>query len=368
MAGRSYRWRPRQALVWWTSGKDSAWALHLLQQDPAWDVRGLIAPVSDTNGRALLHGTRGELLERQAAAIGLPLQCVPLDWAASERVREAPLQQALGSARSEGVEFVVCGDLRADVRRERRTEVVGGAGLEAVFPLWGRDSATHARDLLAADVTSWVCSVETTLLPAGLSGRPYDGDFVNALPEGVDATGENEEFHTFVEWAPGWQRRVPVGVGRTIEVYDYAFTEIESGEFDEEVDGDEVLAEPGDGPPRSSDPFICFERLARVRRFVDDHIAEHLGVDSVAEAAAMTPTGFSRYFRQHVGTTFVLWLGQRRVEHACGLLQQQDLAVGRVSETVGFHSERTFRRAFHDHMGCSPSEYRKRLLEEEAPA
>ena len=155
MSSRSFRWRPRQALVWWTSGKDSAWTLHLLQQDPAWDVRGLIAPVSETNGRALLHGVCGEMLERQAAALGLPLQLVQVDWTTSQARREALYQQALSAARAEGMEFVAFADISSAQRRERLSLGIGRTGMEAVFPLWGRDSREHAKEVLDAGVSSW---------------------------------------------------------------------------------------------------------------------------------------------------------------------------------------------------------------------
>lgn len=350
-------------MVWWTSGKDSAWALHLLQQDAAWDVLGLIAPVSEKNGRALLHGARGEMLEQQAAALGLPLQVVPVDWTTSQRQREAAYQRALSAARAEGLEFVVFGDLASEQRRERQSLGVGRTGMEAVFPLWGRDSREHAKELAVAGLSSWVCSVDVGTVPAELAGRRYDETFVDALPEGVDPVGENNEFHTFVEWAPGWHRRVPVAATRRIEVYDFAFAEMELAEFNdrEGVCGDAAGAD--DSLPEGADPFSYFDRLARVQRYVDTRLTEHLDGESVADVAAMSPTGFSRYFRQHVGTTFVVWLAGRRVERACRLLREHNDPVGQVGLSVGFRSERTFRRAFHEHMRCSPSEYRKRWLE-----
>ncbi len=364
MPSRSFRWRPRLALVWWTGGKDSAWALYLLQQDPAWDVLGLISPVSDTNGRALLHGVRSEMLEQQAAALGLPLQLVPVDWTASQREREADYQRALSAARAEGLEFVVFGDLSSEQRRERQSLGVGRIGMEAVFPLWRRNSREHAKELAAAGVSSWVCSVDTGAVPAALAGKRYDEVVVDALPKAVDPVGENDEFHTFVEWAPGWHRRVPVAATRRIEVYDFAFAEMELADQDEGPTGDAGAAKT---LPDGADPFSYFERLARIRRYVDEHLVEDLDGDSVAHVAAMSPTGFGRYFRQHVGTTFVVWLAHRRVERACRLLQEHNDAVGRIGYSVGFHSERTFRRIFHDHVGCSPSEYRKRWLEKTVP-
>lgn len=361
MPRSSFRWRPRQALVWWTSGKDSAWALSMVQQDPSWDVLGLLTPVNERNGRVLLHGVRDDLLQAQAAAVGLPLQAVPIVWTGSEKDREAPFGQALSAARAEGVEFVICGDLSSDIRRERRSMVIGGAGLEAVFPLWGRDSRAHADELLDAGLSSLVCTVETSYLASGLAGRSYDEEFVANLPDRVDPTGEHDEFHTFVEWAPGWNRRVPVGAGRRIEVYDFALAEVESVDLSEDDPRDAEAA--GEMLPTGADPFSYFERLARVRRYVDACIADHLDLDAVADVAAMSPTGFSRYFREHTGTTFAVWLARRRVEHACRLLSEDNAAIGRIGEAVGFHSERTFRRAFHDHMDRSPSEYRRELLE-----
>ncbi len=303
------------------------------------------------------------MLERQAAALGLPLQVVPVDWTTSQQEREAAYRRALSAARAEGLEAVVFGDLASKRRRERLSLGVGSAGMEAVFPLWGRDSREHSKELAVGGVSAWVCSVDTGAVPAELAGRRYDETFVDLLPEGVDAVGENSEFHTFVEWAPGWHRRVPVAATRRLEVYDFAFTEMELAEFE---DGEGVSGDAGgtdDTPPHGADPFSHFERLARVQRHVDAHMAEHLDGESVADIAAMSPTGFSRYFRQHVGTTFVVWLAHRRVERACRLLRKHKEPVGRVGFAVGFHSERTFRRVFREHMRCSPSEYRKRWLE-----
>ncbi|MCY3931362.1 MAG: helix-turn-helix domain-containing protein [Acidobacteria bacterium] len=361
MRDRSFRWRPQQALVWWTGGKDSAWALYLLQQDPAWDVLGLISPVNEKNGRALLHGVRDEMLEQQAHSLGLPIQLVPVDWTTSRREREAAYQRALSAARMEGLEFVVFGNLSSDQLRERQSLGAGRAGMEAVFPLWGRDSREHATELAVAGVSSWVCSVDTGSVSAELAGRRYDEAFVDALPRSVDPVGERNEFHTFVEWAPGWHRQVPAAPSQRIEVYDFAFAEMELEEPDEE----DLLIGAGvtnDPLPERVDPFDYFDRLARVRRYVDEHLVEHLDANSVADVAAMSTTGFSRFFRQHIGMPFSVWLAHRRVERACRLLREHDYAVGQVGFAAGFHSERTFRRAFHERMGCSPAAYRKRRL------
>ncbi len=224
--------------------------------------------------------------------------------------------------------------------------------------------------MLTSGLSAWVCSVNTGCLPAHLAGRRFDSDFVDGLPEGIDPCGGNDEFHTFVEWAPGWECRVEVEPTRAIEVYDFAFAEIE-GAPEREVAAEEagagvdaVGATDGAAPP-GTDPFGRFARLDRVRRHVDRCLAEDLNLDAVAGVAAMSPTGFSRYFREHVGMTFAGWLVHRRIERACQLLRENNEAVSRIAEAVGFHSERTFRRAFHDRMGRSPSEYRRKALDEE---
>ena len=349
MVGQSFPWNARPTWLCWSGGKDSAWALRELRADPAFEVRGLISLVNEKNGRVILHGVRHSLLQQQAEAVGLPLRFIPLDWTSSRGERNAALARGFGEARADGAACVAFGDLFSMEGRDRRLLVTADTGLEVVFPLWNRDTRTHAAEMQDAGLSAWVCSVDTGFLPANLAGHRFDSDFVAGLPEGVDPCGGNDEFHTFVEWAPGWESRVWVEPTRTLEVYDFAFAEIEVAD--------------GSAPP-GIDPFSHFARLDRVRRHVDRHIAEDLNVDAVARVAAMSRTGFSRYFREHVGMTFAVWLAHRRIERACRLLRENNDAVSRVAETVGFHSERTFRRAFHEQMDCSPSEYRRKALEE----
>lgn len=349
MVGQSLPWNARPTWLCWSGGKDSAWALRELRAEPSFEVRGLISLVNEKNGRVILHGVRHTLLQRQAEAVGLPLRFIPLDWTSSRGERNAALARGFGEVRADGAACVAFGDLFSLEGRDRRLLVTADSGLEVVFPLWNRDTRAHSAEMLKSGLSAWVCSVDTGSLPADLVGHRFDSDFVAGLPEGVDPCGGNDEFHTFVEWAPGWENRVEVEPTRTIEVYDFAFAEIEAAD--------------GSAPSRI-DPFSHFARLDRVRRHVDLHIAEDLNAGVVARVAAMSRTGFSRYFREHVGMTFAGWLAHRRIERACQLLRENNDAVSRISESVGFHSERTFRRAFHEQMDCSPSEYRRKALEE----
>jgi diphthamide synthase (EF-2-diphthine--ammonia ligase)/AraC-like DNA-binding protein len=320
-------------------------------------VRGLISLVNEKNGRVILHGVRHTLLRRQAEAVGLPLRFIPLDWTSSRGERNAALARGFGEVRADGASCVAFGDLFSLERRDRRLLVTADTGLEVVFPLWNRDTRVHSAEMLKSDLSAWVCSVDTGLLPANLVGSRFDSDFVSGLPEDVDPCGGNDEFHTFVEWAPGWEGRVAVEPTRTLEVYDFAFAELEPAPEPRGAVG---------GTARRIDPFRHFARLDRVRRHVDSHLAEDLEGEVVARVAAMSPSGFSRFFREHVGMTFKAWLTGHRIEHACRLLRENDVAVTRIGEAVGFRSDRTFRRAFHARVDCSPSEYRRRSLEEAA--
>lgn len=367
MVGQSFPWNARPTWLCWSGGKASAWALRELRADPSFDVCGLVTLVNEKNGRVILHGVRHTLLQRQAEAVGLPLRFIPLDWTSSRGEHDAAMTRGFGEVRAAGAVCVAFGDLFSLKGRDRRLLVTADTGLEVVFPLWERDTRAHSAEMLAAGLSSWVCSVDTGFLSRNLVGRRFDSDFVAGLPEGVDPCGGNDEFHTIVEWAPGWDRCVRVEPTRTIEVYDAAFAEMEPVSAREAATDDgvgAVRAADGSAPPRI-DPFSHFARLDRVRRHVDRHIAEDLDVDAVARVATMSRTGFSRYFREHVGMTFAVWLAHRRIEQACQLLRDNNDAVSRIAEAVGFHSERTFRRAFHEQMDCSPSEYRKKLQEED---
>ncbi|MDE2922097.1 MAG: helix-turn-helix domain-containing protein [Acidobacteriota bacterium] len=353
MRDEPFPWNARPTWLCWSGGKNSAWALKELRDDPRFDVQGLIALVNEKNGRVILHGVRHALLQRQAEAVGLPLRFVPLAPSSSRTERNAALARGFGELRGREATCIAFGDLFSAKGRDRRELVTADTGLEVLFPLWGRDTHVHSTEMLEAGLSAWVCSVDTDSLPADRLGRRYDAVFAASLPVGVDPCGGDDEFHTFVEWAPGWGRRVRVQPTRSIETYNFAFTEMERRG-----------REHGAGADPRVDPFDHFARLDRVRRYVDGHLTEDMDGASVARVAAMTPTGFSRYFREHVGTTFTSWLVRRRVEHACRLLRENSAPARRIAEAVGFHSERTFRRSFHQQMDCSPSEYRKRWLGE----
>ncbi len=388
----------RSTWQWWSGGKDSALALRRLRSDPAWSVRGLITQVDRDSGRAVPHGVPEDLIRLQAAAVGLPHRSARFSWGGPRTDYELVLRREFHDLRRAGAEFVAFGELSSSASRARRSYQLAFTGLVPEFPLWGSDSGQHAEAVLEAGISAWVCAVDTTILPSTFVGRRYDADFLADLPAHVDPCGENAEFHTFVEWAPGWSRKVPVKPGRLIQRYGFTYVDLElatdvtipvaappvdrqkSPEGNGKGDGD-GCSDGGDGRGGESgadgdhaegdlgatDPFEYFERLGRVRSYVDDHLEDGLSLAAVAVIAAMTPSSFSRYFRRRVGSSFRSWLTGRRLERAAQLLQESDMTVDQVGKIVGLRGGRTFRRAFQLQFGCCASQYRKDYLAEAGP-
>lgn len=227
---------PTKVWLAWSSGKDSAWALHALRQ-PAGERRGepwpgevevtaLLTTVTGIYDRVSMHGVREELLSRQAEAVGLPLRTVTIPPDCDNERYEREMARAMAEARAEGVEAVAFGDLfLADVRAYRERQMAR-AGMRALFPLWGRDTAALARRMVAAGLEARVSCLDPRRLPRELAGHLFDEEFLRLLPPGVDPCGENGEFHTFAFAGPMFRRPVPVEVGETVERGGFVFTDL----------------------------------------------------------------------------------------------------------------------------------------------
>jgi uncharacterized protein (TIGR00290 family) len=200
-----------KVVVSWSGGKDSALALHEIAG--RYDVVALLTTVTDGYDRISMHGVRTALLERQAAALGLPLEVIRIPPSCTNDDYESRMCAALDRHRSAGVAGVVCGDIfLEDVRRYREERLFRG-GLKGVFPIWGRESAGLVRQFLGLGFRAVLCCVDTRVLPAEFAGRLYDDALLADLPAGCDPCGENGEFHTFVfdgpsfaapvRWRPG---------------------------------------------------------------------------------------------------------------------------------------------------------------------
>jgi uncharacterized protein (TIGR00290 family) len=219
----------RPAWMSWSSGKDSALALHEVRAGGDVEVVGLLTTVNSTADRVAMHGVRRELLEAQATSLGLPLHVVDLPWPCPNETYEERMAVAISAARADGVEVVGFGDLYLEDVRRYRERSLQGSGLVPLFPLWLRPTDAAAEAILAAGVRAVVTCVDLAQAPGGLAGRWYDEGFLADLPAGIDPCGENGEFHTFVVDGPGFSRPLEVTVGDTVEREGFAFTDVVPG-------------------------------------------------------------------------------------------------------------------------------------------
>ena len=204
-----------RAWMSWSSGKDSAYALEAVREDPAVRVTGLVVTLNADDDRVAAHGVRRSLLDAQADRLGLPLHVVGMPSPCPNEVYEARMATTLDTAAREGVGAIVFGDLfLADVRAYRERALTG-TGLRPLFPLWGRPTGRLARQMIASGVRAVLTCVDPARLPASFAGRVFDDQLLAELPADVDPCGEGGEFHTFVWDGPGFASPIDV---RTAEV------------------------------------------------------------------------------------------------------------------------------------------------------
>jgi uncharacterized protein (TIGR00290 family) len=215
-----------KALVAWSSGKDSAWALHEVQRAREVEVVGLLTTVTSQFQRVSMHAVREVLLDQQAEALGLPCHKVCIPWPCPNERYESEMARALHDARTAGVSRLVFGDLfLADVRAYREAKMAG-TGIEPVFPLWGRDTTQLAGEMLAGGLRATLTCIDPRRLSRSFVGRAFDEALLAAFPAGVDPCGENGEFHTFVSAGPMFRAPLKVVIGEVVEREDFVFADV----------------------------------------------------------------------------------------------------------------------------------------------
>lgn len=185
-------------------------------------VAGLFTVVRTSDGRVPMHDVRGELLDAQADALRLPLHRVPIPTPCPDEEYSRRMATALGVAAAAGVTHMAFGDLALADVREYREARLAATGITPLFPLWGRDTARLAREVVSSGVRAVVTCVDTRALPASFAGRVFDAGLLEDLPDGVDPCGENGELHTFVVDGPGFAAPLDVRVGPTSERHGFA--------------------------------------------------------------------------------------------------------------------------------------------------
>lgn len=215
-----------KALIAWSSGKDSAWALHEARRAGDYDIVGALTTVTDTFARVSIHGVREELLLAQLEAAGLPGNLVRIPYPCSNDIYEERMAVAMREAITSGVTHVIFGDLFLQDIRDYREAKLKPIGVTPVFPLWDLPTDALARDMIAGGVEAYLATVDLKKMPAALAGRRFDQALLRDLPEGVDPCGENGEFHTFVAAGPMMTGRVAVTVGARVERDGYAYADL----------------------------------------------------------------------------------------------------------------------------------------------
>jgi uncharacterized protein (TIGR00290 family) len=217
--------RPK-AWLSWSSGKDSAWALHATRLLGDVEIVSLLTTVNTTHARVAMHAVRESLLEAQAEAVGLPLVKVPIPSPCPNEVYEQAMAGAMERARAEGVTHMVFGDLFLEDIRKYREEKLGACGMTPLFPIWGLDTARLAAEMVEAGLRAYLTCVDPKQLDPKFAGRIFDARLLAELPAGVDPCGEKGEFHTFAYQGPVFRAPISARVGEVVERDGFYFADV----------------------------------------------------------------------------------------------------------------------------------------------
>jgi len=219
----------KKTLLSWSSGKDSAWALHALRQDPEIDLSGLYTVVNRKYDRVSMHATRSDLLERQANALGLPLQIINIPHPCSNDECDAIMESFVRNAVKIGIDCMAFGDLFLRDVRDYRENQLRGTGIKPLFPIWKSPTHILAERMLSSGVEAYISCLDPQKVSDSLAGRRWSKSLIEELPENVDPCGENGEFHTVVVGGPMFAESIPVRIGETVDREGFVFADIIPG-------------------------------------------------------------------------------------------------------------------------------------------
>ena len=217
----------KKTLLSWSSGKDGAWALHLLRQRNDVEVVGLFTTVNAEFQRVAMHAVRLELLQRQAEAVGLPLQTLDIPYPCSDLQYETVMKGFVETSRGSSVSCMAFGDLFLQDVRTYLEEKLKGTGISPLFPLWEIPTGRLARQMVTEGLRAYLTCVDSKKLPARFAGREFGAPLLDELPASVDPCGERGEFHTFAVDGPMFKKPVRVKVGGIVERDGFVFADLQ---------------------------------------------------------------------------------------------------------------------------------------------
>jgi uncharacterized protein (TIGR00290 family) len=216
----------KETLLSWSSGKDSAWALHVLRQEQDIKVVGLFCTFNMKFERGAMHAVRNELIQQQAERIGLPLQLIPIPYPCSDFEYKTIMENFIEQAESEGIDCIAFGDLYLEGIRSYREANLAETGIEPLFPLWGIPTNELSKEMVSSGLRAKITSIDPKYLPVDFAGHDYDNAFLEQIPDNVDPCGENGEFHSFVYDGPMFKNKVNITVGETVMRDGFVYTDI----------------------------------------------------------------------------------------------------------------------------------------------
>jgi uncharacterized protein (TIGR00290 family) len=219
----------KKVVLSWSSGKDSAWALHVLRRQGTVEIAGLITTINSAFDRVAMHSTRRSLVEMQAKSADVPLIPVPLPWPCSNADYECAMQAVCNQAVAQGINAIAFGDLfLADIRAYRERQLAG-TGLEPLFPLWQIPTNELAEEMIRSGLRARLVCVDPKALTPDFAGRDFDDQFLRDLPAGIDPCGENGEFHSFAYAGPMFRQPIPIVSGERVERDGFWFADLLPG-------------------------------------------------------------------------------------------------------------------------------------------
>ncbi len=210
----------------WSSGKDSAWALHVLSRQPDIEIVGLFCTINQEFGRVAMHAVRGELVRLQAKKIGLPIQLIPIPHPCTDGEYGAIMKDFVGQAKQQVIDCFAFGDIfLEDIRRYREANLAG-SGITPIFPLWGMPTDGLSREMVRSGLRALITCIDPQRLSSDFAGQEYGESFLERIPANVDPCDENGEFHTFAFAGPMFKEPVNVAVGETVERDGFIFVDL----------------------------------------------------------------------------------------------------------------------------------------------